>query len=335
MTDRSVQAEAAAWLARLRFEERTAADEAAFRVWLGDDPAHAAAFEALSAAWDAAGAYRRGGGGGGAAAAWAAASSARAPALLTRRAAIGAVTAGLVAVTAAGYFAYVRDDGTAHYVTLPGERRQVTLKDQSRVVLDSDSSLKIAFSGDMRRLMLERGRAYFDVAHDPARPFMVEAGARRVVALGTAFEIDHAPGGLSVLLVEGRVAVRSSGGATGRDVAFLRAGERLVFDRHGAARRDRPDMARLLVWREGQLIFDNDRLTDAVAQMKRYSSRPMIIAGTALGDRRVSGAFSTADPAAFARSLGVLLDVPVSLSAEGIVIGEGVPAQPEQAVGMR
>jgi len=314
MNNRSVRAEAAAWLARLRYEGRTAADEAAFRAWLAEDAAHGAAFEALSAAWDAAGAYVRD----------PAPEPLRSPPTsrlptrpltrpLTRRVAIGA-GAGVVAAVA-GVLGWMHMDAAVRYETGPGERRQLTLADRSRVTLDGDSALAVRFSGGARRLTLERGRAYFEVAHDRSRPFMARAGDYEVIALGTAFEIDHAPAALSVLLVEGKVAVRSD-----RDEAFLRAGDRIVLKDRSAPLRDRPDMARLTAWQRGQLIFDNDRLGDAVAQMARYSSDPMTI-DPALAGRRISGAFSTADPAAFARSVGLLLDAPVTVSASGIAIG--------------
>lgn len=300
----SVKAEAAVWLARLRSEERTAAEERAFHAWLAENPAHAEAFENLSAAWDAAGAY--------------AVAPEPAPLRrpLTRRVAIGA-GAGLVAA-AASYIAYVGMAGSTRYVTQPGERRQIALADRSQVTLDSDTVLDVAYSGGVRQLTLERGRAYFDVAHDKARPFVVRAAGQEVIALGTAFEVDHASSALSVLLVEGKVAVRS-----GLDEAFMRAGDRLVYEGRAAPRRDRPDVGRLIAWQRGQLIFNNDRLSEAMAQMGRYSSRSMVIADPALGDQRVSGAFSIAQPAAFARSVGVLLDAPVVVTSAEIVIGNG------------
>lgn len=305
MNNRSVRAEAAAWLARLRFEERTVADEAAFRAWLAEDAAHAAAFEDLSTAWDAAGAYDHD------------VAPPQSSRTLTRRVAIGA-GAGLIAA-AAGLAGWRRSGRTTDYATGPGERRQLALADRSQVMLDGDSDLAVRFSGSARELTLKRGRAYFDVAHDPGRPFIARAGDYEVIALGTAFEIDHAAATLSVLLVEGKVAVRS-----GRDEVFLRAGDRLVFNGNAVPRRDRPDMARLTAWQRGQLIFDDDRLDEAVHQMERYSSRSMIVADPSLNGRRVSGAFSTADPAAFARSVGVLLETPVMVSATQIAIGRNV-----------
>lgn len=317
MTHRSVRAEAAAWLARLRSEARTVQDEAAFRAWLAEDIAHRHAFEHLSAAWDAVGAYIRDP----VPETMPHVTAFRRP--LTRRLAIGA-GAGLVAA-AAGVIGWVRNGDAIRYSTGPGERRQLALADRSQVTLDSDSVLEVAFSGSARRLVLERGRAYFDVAHDPARPFIARAGDHEVIALGTAFEIDRASTALSVLLVEGKVAVRSAGRLTRRaDEAFMRAGDRLIIDDRAAPRRDRPDVVRLVAWHRGQLIFDDTPLSDAVAQMGRYSSRPMTIADPSLYDRRVSGAFSTVDPSAFARSVGVLLDTPVTVSSDEIAIGRDV-----------
>ena len=309
MTNPSVQAEAAVWLARLRSEERTAVDEAAFRAWLNEDERHAVAFEHLQAAWDAAGAYVRMPG----------------PEPLregiSRRLVLGA-SAGLAAA-AAGVIAWVRTDSGLRYRTGPRERRQFALADRTQVTLDGDSAMEVRFSGSARQVTLERGRAYFDVAHDPSRPFIARAAGHEVIALGTAFEIDHASAALAVLLVEGKVAVRSA-----RDEAFLRPGDRLVIRGNATASRDRPDLARLTAWQRGQLIFDGDRLVDAVAQMNRYSSRPMAVADPLLRDRQLSGAFSTGDPGAFARSVGLLLDVPVAITSDRISIGqETAPAR--------
>lgn len=57
MVGRCAKAEAAVWLARLHTDERTTADERAFRAWLAENEDHAAAFAELTAAWDVAGAY--------------------------------------------------------------------------------------------------------------------------------------------------------------------------------------------------------------------------------------------------------------------------------------
>src|SRR3546814_14300232 len=93
------------------------------------------------------------------------------------------------------------------YRTVLGERRVVTLADGSTVSLDAASEVRVAYSERARELALVRGQARFDVAHDPRRPFAVQARDQRVVAPGTAFNVDLFGPQVLITLIEGHVPV--------------------------------------------------------------------------------------------------------------------------------
>src|SRR5690606_5459811 len=98
--------------------------------------------------------------------------------------------------------------GDKVYVTSPDERARVTLADGSMVTLDSDTRMLARIGSGRRDITLLAGRALFDVAKDPHRPFVVEAGGRTITALGTMFDVDVSPTELRVTLAEGVVAVQ-------------------------------------------------------------------------------------------------------------------------------
>ena len=90
--------------------------------------------------------------------------------------------------------------------------RQFLLADGSEVTLDVDSQVEVSSLGEARRLTLRRGRAFFDVAHDPAHPFIVSVRTRSVTALGTRFAVSDRVGDPLVVLRQGRVRVADEGG---------------------------------------------------------------------------------------------------------------------------
>src|SRR6185312_1437239 len=97
--------------------------------------------------------------------------------------------------------------GPDDYHTALGERRVITLSDGSKLSLDADSEVTVRYGKHDRALHLLRGQARFDVAHDKSRPFSVVAGNQRVIATGTAFNIDIAGPKVLVTLIEGHVVV--------------------------------------------------------------------------------------------------------------------------------
>jgi transmembrane sensor len=208
------------------------------------------------------------------------------------------------------------EPGLPDFVTAKGQQRQITLPDGSRLTLDTDSAVDVAFSSGRRSLTLARGRALFDVQRDPGRPFEVRAGDRQVVALGTRFDVQVDPAGMRVRLFEGRVAVSPVGGGS---AVQLTPGEQ--FSQKGASARvvAAPVEEDALAWRQGLVVFEDENLAAAAAELNRYSSSPLLVRDPQIARMRISGAFKSGDPARFARTVSTIHPVRVRRNSDGSI----------------
>lgn len=180
-----------------------------------------------------------------------------------------------------------------------GEQREIPLADGSRLTLNTDSRVVVAYRDDRRQLRLLDGQALFEVAPDATRPFVVTAGERSITALGTVFDVRYSSHRLAVTLLEGRVQVEDAASAEihagdmhHAEPRVLAPGEQLLAVKAGPASHEQvhtPDLNRTVAWRGGQLIFRDDRLVDAIAEINRYSHRQLRLADPALAQLRVSG----------------------------------------------
>lgn len=310
----AARAEAAAWVARLQGPERDAATERAFRRWMEADPAHAAAFDRATSVWEGIGG--------------AAAGLPVGPGALARRGAHVRVAASLAAVAVvagAGAWGLLRDPT---YTTKVGEQRVVRLSDGSRVALNTDTRLVVHYTKGERDLRLERGEAQFDVAKNPLRPFIVTAEGQQVRAVGTSFVVRDDGHGVSVTLLEGKVTVtpvtRRAAAAT---PVYLTPGERLrVANAAVAPKLDRPPLEAVTAWRSGEILLDDTPLSEAVAEMNRYSPTPLEIESTDVAALRVSGIFKSGESESFARTVAAQYGLAVVEQPGRIVL-----AQPQGA----
>lgn len=307
----SAKAEAAAWLARLRSEERGPADEAGFRAWLSQDARHARAFELVSAVWEASGSLGSG------------ILRDRRPHRAFNRRAVVLGGAGALA-SIAGVSAW-KLMGAETYRTKVGEQRRIALADGSSVLLDTHTRIRVAFTPQERQIELIEGRAYFEVASDMLRPFRVQAGNRQVVAVGTAFDVFREEDEVAVILIEGRVAVQPAIDAPQSATRVLSAGERIVFAGSGKVAQDQPDLHEVTAWQAGRAVFDDRSLAEAVAEMNRYTRRPLVIADATLAGMRISGVYGTGAPEAFARSVCELLPAKAEFMQSQIVLHLAAP----------
>ncbi|NML06733.1 DUF4880 domain-containing protein [Sphingomonas sp. G-3-2-10] len=203
--------------------------------------------------------------------------------------------------------------------TRVGEIRTVKLGDGTVVTLDTDSAIEVRLSGDLRQVRLVRGRARFDVAHDAARPFRVEADGRTVTALGTLFDVGFEPGGVRVSLFRGSVDVRGLAPAGGvAAVTRLAPGECFT----DLARR--PQVAKaspgLQQWVSGMLDFDGVPLGDVLEQTNRYSQRKIRLADPSLAAQRVTGGFRPLPVDQLAAALAAAFSLRVERSPQGDLI---------------
>lgn len=217
-----------------------------------------------------------------------------------------AAVAGFALVAMAGVWNW--SIGPDVYATSVGERRNIQLVDGSRVSLDAASQISVSFKDERRSVILDHGRAKFDVAKDPMRPFTVTAGSQAVVAIGTSFSVELLKDQLRVLLFEGEVAIVPQKSAVRpiRDVksegnsASLQPGQELVATlTTGAGEIVEADMDRSLSWEEGRMDFIDIPLSTAVERINRYSAVPIVIEDAAAGRKIINGVFDSGDTDSF------------------------------------
>jgi len=233
------------------------------------------------------------------------------------------------------------------YVTGVGEQRTVTLADGSRLEMNSRTRLRVRFTAKERSIDLFDGQAFFKVAKSAERPFIVRTTNASVRAVGTEFDVYRKEDGTVVTVVEGKVAVltpmseanaragpaavqvasrsRSSpqpertvaaaGSAEEREhqaVSYLSAGEQLTVTAQSVVQPVHADVTAATAWTHGSLIFSASRLADVVEEFNRYNERRLIIRDQQLAGMRISGVYSSTDPALLVRFLreqpGVMVD---------------------------
>lgn len=215
--------------------------------------------------------------------------------------------AGVVAASLIGWLALTAPT----YSTAVGEQLNARLDDGSRVRLNTDTRLRVRFTGGVRRVELLRGQAFFEVAHDTRRPFIVAAGATQVRAVGTKFDVRRAPGDVRVTLAEGKVAVHD-GSAGGTDWMLV-PGQSL--DLGARAKLTRPtsvDVPATTAWTTGYVAFQDVSLADAVTEINRYTRQKIILGAGVPADRRVSGVFPTGDTGDFVAAVTKLYGLKAS-----------------------
>jgi transmembrane sensor len=298
-----IRAEAAAWLARLRADDKHPDVERAFRVWLTADPLHAAAFETVTEVWDLAGA------------AWSEPvvgfPTSKAP---TRRRVLVAGGAGALALAGAGISLWQRAYAGV-YETAVGEQKHIVLADGTQVFLDTDTRIHAVYDSKMRVVALDRGRCNFHVMESDGRPFVVDAAAQRIVAERTSFDVRRDGDDVCVVLLQGSAWIGDRDASSHREL--VRAGERLVATNAGA-RKDKPNLAPLLAWQTGQAVFDNETVAGAIREMNRYSIVKIEAGDSIVARMRISGVYRVGDNVAFARSVAALLPIYVEFGTDQV-----------------
>ncbi|HEY5755198.1 MAG TPA: FecR domain-containing protein [Steroidobacter sp.] len=238
-----------------------------------------------------------------------------------RRWPVGLAAALLLAIVGAFYFL---SDATQVYETGTGERRVAVLDDGSKLSMDAATRIKVRLTDERRRLQLLSGRAKFDVAKDPLRPFSVEAGGKVVVAVGTSFSVERLQEQVRVVLYEGHVEVLEQVGAVSQprplrfDGALAAKEHRLLPGRElvaavgqSTAKILPTDVPRSLSWEAGQLNFVNEPLSSAIERMNRYSKEQLVLGDAQAAAFNINGVFTAGDIDAFIEGVTTLFPVEV------------------------
>lgn len=211
------------------------------------------------------------------------------------------------------------------YATDAGVQRRVELRDGSVVDLNTGSEVRVQFKASERRVTLTRGEAYFAVARDAVRPFVVTAGGVSVRAIGTAFNVRLASTEVAVLVTEGKVAVEhvavpvfSGTREAAQPVqrprtppAVLTVNEHTVIpiakaksDTIMLVERITQDRTReVLAWQDRMTQFTDVPLHEMVQRFNRRNALQLVLADAELGARRIGGVVALDQPEAFVRLL--------------------------------
>ncbi|MDQ8028050.1 MAG: FecR domain-containing protein [Brevundimonas sp.] len=210
------------------------------------------------------------------------------------------------------------------YESAPGQISDVVLADGSKVTLDAGSAIRVALSDDVRRVTLERGAAYFEVAHDADHPFQVGLRDRNVIVTGTRFVTAMEAERAVVSLLEGRVVIADRDAAHPNALTTglaLTPGDEARYRPGGAVvRKARTDLDAATAWRKRRLIFQDAPLSEVVAALSRYSDRPLLLAQTGADDLRVTAILPLEGDAPLIERVDALLPVRVQQTADGRVL---------------
>ena len=302
---RAIRAQAAVWVTDLHGPERSPELEAGVRRWLAEDPRHAQAFELATEAWQRSG---------------------NLPAHLqeprpamplaallrmrqsSRATRVGLAGAAALAMVLAAAFYLLKDPSLS---TGYAEQKTVELSDGTEVTLNANSRVSVDYTDRVRQVTLDSGEALFNVTKHQTRPFVVIIGRRKVIALGTSFEVrreDTAEHSFTVTLIEGRVAIEPLAApdllpVEPLDAILLNPGQRLRFAANSPDSVDSPAIDKVTAWRHGQLIFEDTSIREAAKEFNRYGKRRLTIDASVSEKLRVGGVFRIGDPDSFAHAM--------------------------------
>lgn len=313
--------QATQWFLRVRSEDARVEDLPELKRWIDSDPRNEQAYRQVAAAWEGIGAH-----------------AAAPEVMVARRNALDdahraaslrrsvrewfsrpvALAASICVVLLSTALYFYLQQGV--YSTGIGEQRALRLDDGSVVTLDAKSRVRVAYGDGVRLLMLERGRARFDVARDPVRPFRVQAGDQTIVAHGTQFNVERVANTVLVTLLEGRIAVTGIATASqsvpeekaiATPVVELTAGQGLTVQANGRATMvPKVDVEQATAWQSGRLFFDNEPLASAAERVNRYSKLQIEVSPSA-ANLEVSGVFTAGDADAFVEAVSTYFPVRV------------------------
>jgi transmembrane sensor len=319
---------AADWLVGLQDEAVSGDDWLAFEQWLAASPSHVAAFASVERLWAELDGYgaeldealapvepssRRSG-------------PVRARRELSRRRWITAAAAA-VAASAAGVLLW-RGGTPAEpwagegvvYEAAPGQSRQITLADGSHVRLNAGSRLAVRLDRDARRVQMTDAEATFDVAHDPARPFLIRAGDREVRVVGTEFNLRRRDGKMVLTVRRGLVEVRPTGDAAGSPTRVAVGQQLIHVEATGRSILTTVDPEEAFSWASGRLVYRDQPLSEVAADLSRRFARQVRTADVRTAQTPFTGVLILDGEAAVLERLQALAPVTVIHAKDGALV---------------
>ena len=231
----------------------------------------------------------------------------------------GVAILALVSGVAAAYFLGPRYTA---YATTVGGHETLTLDDRTQIELNTDTAVRVLEDQKERKVILDKGEAFFQVTHDAQRPFSVLAGSGRVTDLGTKFLVRRDDTRLEVAVMEGNARFDPSNASVSAKPAVLLPGDMAVAtpDTVAVMKVSTQALNNQLGWRRGVLVFQNATLAQAADELNRYNHEKLIIAGAATGRLTFGATLLTTDVEAFADVAKDVLGLHVEKRGGEIVI---------------
>jgi transmembrane sensor len=216
-----------------------------------------------------------------------------------------AAAAAILLIAAGAYMSAVGIYEPGRYSTPVGKVMRIAIADGSHVILNTDSLIRVSLTATARAVELQRGEAFFEVAKDPSRPFVVTVGSQRVIAVGTQFSVRREGSDAEIVVTEGKVRVEAGGGGSTIPPESLPAGSVAHAGQSGMLVNTEAVTLteERLSWRSGVLIFHESTLAEAALKFNRYTSHKIVIKDSKVAEMRISGTFKANNSEAFVRLL--------------------------------
>lgn len=296
--------QALGWITRFRADNVSDEDRQNFALWLSGAPARRRAMDEMLELWDDLGAVE---------ALPFPATDTHTAANQSRWLGVAAAAACVVAALALWPFQTSTPVNTYPLQTALGEQRTFDLTDGSRVTLNTDSELTVAFTDDERHIELHSGEAFFQVTPDKHRPFTVEAGMAEATVVGTAFNVYRQDQSTSITVTEGVVRVTEiiAGDAQRAVSNLVQANQHVIATSAGLEANSEVDTRPLLAWRQWELVANDMRLYDLAMELERYDERRILFGDRSIASMRVSGVFPLDQPDALLQAVSRALNLQV------------------------
>jgi transmembrane sensor len=313
---KAIKDQAADWLERSDRPTWSASDQAELTAWVSESPANQLAYWRVKGAWERAQRLR--------AVRPSENDRARLNASKSAWTMAARTAAVLIAIIVLGAgIALLRFDSHGQiFSTDMGGHKIVALADGSRVELNTATVLRVDIGADHRFVSIDKGEAYFDIAHDARHPFIVSADNRRITVLGTKFVVRKDTERLKVSLLEGRVWFDENDRSEQARSFLLTPGDEVVATAGSLSLQRKPlqQLQSQLGWRSGVLVFKYTALADAVAELNRYNRQKLVIADPAVARLTIVGTFPINNVGMFVRANRELFNLHVVKRGDETVI---------------
>lgn len=202
----------------------------------------------------------------------------------------------------------------ADYRSGVGENQTVRLDDGSVIELATASAIDVKLNNDQRTVKLLTGEAFFTVARDPQRPFIVLAGDGQVKVLGTAFNV-RIEDGVTVAVTHNTVEVSAAGHS-----ADVTEGQLVHYSSVGVSSVATADLDTVQAWRSGQLVFKDTPLNQVIAELQRYRHGYIQLLSGDVGNLKVTAVFDARRPDAALETIAKSLNLSI-YRATNLLIG--------------